>query len=624
MKKIYILSVLLLEITFSAYPQGNVGIGTNTPSSSAKLDIDVSSDATKSGLLIPRVALTSTTDATTIPTPATSLLVYNTAPAGSAPNNVTPGYYYNAGTSASPNWVRMITKADNGWTVANTANTPAGKTDNQYVTGKVGIGDYSATNPTMQLEVKSATTNTDETAILGQSTGTTGKVYGVLGTTASTTTNASGIKGIATGSTGNTNGVWGQSNSTTGSGVYGYSQTHWGVNGESSTGEAVIGIANGNGGIGVRGSSTGTSGTKYAGYFAVENAGTNYGGLFSATGGTNNYGLVVSAGDVGIGTTTPIDKFELKNSANKSVLLGGGANTGSELKLTNSGTNHFSLYNKGDNKLTIANTSADAKTNTAGTELMSVANNGDVKVNNLSGGAPNSSVIADNAGILRPISRTGTYSQAFTTVGSSTYAVPSGVYMIYVELMGAGGGSAHYGVGSNCGTGAGGGFVSGMLPVTPGENLTVVVGAGGAGGATSGTTIQRSGKGGGGSAIYRGGTGGTLLCGAGGGAGGSYNGDAYYGLGGGSAGFTNIAADLKGNDGAGASTNAAGGKNCVDYLLNPISLTGNCDYRRNGDYQDPGAIPSGVISVGNTSLGRSGRGACSGDGGQSGAVLIFR
>lgn len=154
MKKIYFLAVLLLEITFSAYPQGNVGIGTNTPSSSAKLDIDVSSDATKSGLLIPRVALTSTTDATTIPTPATSLLVFNTATAGSAPNNVTPGYYYNAGTSASPNWVRMITKADNGWTVANTANTPAGKTDNQYVTGNVGIGDFSASSPLQTLDVQ--------------------------------------------------------------------------------------------------------------------------------------------------------------------------------------------------------------------------------------------------------------------------------------------------------------------------------------------------------------------------------------------------------------------------------------------------------------------------------------
>ena len=79
MKKIYFFAVLLFGITLSAYTQGNVGIGTNTPSPSAKLDIDVSSDATKSGLLIPRVDLTATNLAAPISSPATSLLVYNTA-----------------------------------------------------------------------------------------------------------------------------------------------------------------------------------------------------------------------------------------------------------------------------------------------------------------------------------------------------------------------------------------------------------------------------------------------------------------------------------------------------------------------------------------------------------------
>jgi len=53
---------------------GAVGIGTSTPDTSAALDI---SSASK-GMLIPRVALTSTTDATTIPSPASGLMVYNT------------------------------------------------------------------------------------------------------------------------------------------------------------------------------------------------------------------------------------------------------------------------------------------------------------------------------------------------------------------------------------------------------------------------------------------------------------------------------------------------------------------------------------------------------------------
>jgi hypothetical protein len=68
--------------------QAQVGIGNTDPK--ATLDITSTTD----GLLIPRVALTSTSDATTVVTLTTSELVYNTATAGTAPNNVVPGYYY--------------------------------------------------------------------------------------------------------------------------------------------------------------------------------------------------------------------------------------------------------------------------------------------------------------------------------------------------------------------------------------------------------------------------------------------------------------------------------------------------------------------------------------------------
>jgi hypothetical protein len=46
------------------------------------------------GLLIPRVALTAIDDITTIPSPATSLIVYNTASAGAGSTAVAPGFYY--------------------------------------------------------------------------------------------------------------------------------------------------------------------------------------------------------------------------------------------------------------------------------------------------------------------------------------------------------------------------------------------------------------------------------------------------------------------------------------------------------------------------------------------------
>jgi len=87
-------------LLISGYSQG-VGIGTTSPNGSSMLEIT----ATNKGLLIPRVTLTGTTDATTIATPATSLLVYNTA----TTSDVVPGYYYNSGTSGSPVWIRLNT-----------------------------------------------------------------------------------------------------------------------------------------------------------------------------------------------------------------------------------------------------------------------------------------------------------------------------------------------------------------------------------------------------------------------------------------------------------------------------------------------------------------------------------
>ena len=57
---------------------GHVGIGTETPDSSTVLEVA----GTDKGVLIPRVALTGTTDTTTIESPAVSLLIYNTAAVG--------------------------------------------------------------------------------------------------------------------------------------------------------------------------------------------------------------------------------------------------------------------------------------------------------------------------------------------------------------------------------------------------------------------------------------------------------------------------------------------------------------------------------------------------------------
>ena len=66
------------------------GIGTTNPDASAKLEVNSSNK----GFLPPRVALTASNVSSPITTPANGLIVYNTATSGTAPNNVSPGYYY--------------------------------------------------------------------------------------------------------------------------------------------------------------------------------------------------------------------------------------------------------------------------------------------------------------------------------------------------------------------------------------------------------------------------------------------------------------------------------------------------------------------------------------------------
>ena len=124
MKYTKVLVLFLLGQNFIASLYSQVGIGTTTPSSSAQLEVNSSTK----GVLLPRVALTSLTSASPLTSPTTSMLVYNTASAGTYPNNVTPGYYYWNGTA----WVRFEDQTTSpgglewNWSLGNpTSLTPA-------------------------------------------------------------------------------------------------------------------------------------------------------------------------------------------------------------------------------------------------------------------------------------------------------------------------------------------------------------------------------------------------------------------------------------------------------------------------------------------------------------------
>jgi len=134
--KIISLWIALMAIFFLSSLTGgkafaqNVGINATgaLPNTSAGLDVDF----TNKGLLIPRVALTGTGDVTTIAGVVTSLLVYNTATAGSSPTNVVPGYYYWNGTK----WISLSGgSGGNDWSLLGNAGTTPGTAPAQNFIG---------------------------------------------------------------------------------------------------------------------------------------------------------------------------------------------------------------------------------------------------------------------------------------------------------------------------------------------------------------------------------------------------------------------------------------------------------------------------------------------------------
>lgn len=106
-----LLPLFVVLASWTAHSQ--VGIGTTTPNASAQLEVTLKKDDPKRGVLIPRIALKSTTDITTVAhadgqptTYENSLLVFNTATDG----DITPGYYY----WYVDRWNRLATGGDGG------------------------------------------------------------------------------------------------------------------------------------------------------------------------------------------------------------------------------------------------------------------------------------------------------------------------------------------------------------------------------------------------------------------------------------------------------------------------------------------------------------------------------
>ncbi len=158
MKNILIPVLLLNTLILQAQ---NIGVNATgiAPDASAMLDV---SSADK-GLLIPRIALTGTNVATPVTAPATSLMVYNTATAGTGATSVTPGFYYWDGTE----WVKVIS--------GNTVST----TDDQNLIGA------TLTGTNLQIDIENGSSAIVNLAALQDGTGTDSQTLGLSGNTLS-------------------------------------------------------------------------------------------------------------------------------------------------------------------------------------------------------------------------------------------------------------------------------------------------------------------------------------------------------------------------------------------------------------------------------------------------------
>lgn len=136
LKTCLFLTILVILIGNSGFVFAqSVGIspaGTTPPNANAGLDVNF---ITK-GLLIPRMALVSTTSSTPVATHVAGMIVYNTATTG----DVIPGFYFNDGSK----WLALVPKSNTTgdmqyWNGATWVTIPAGQPGQRLQINALGL-----------------------------------------------------------------------------------------------------------------------------------------------------------------------------------------------------------------------------------------------------------------------------------------------------------------------------------------------------------------------------------------------------------------------------------------------------------------------------------------------------
>lgn len=332
--------------TTAVKAQFNVG-SANAPDPSAVMQL--TSGGTK-GFLGPSVALTDTAKAAPVTSPATGLLVYNTAtvPAGTGAN-VNPGYYYYTGTI----WARLITTVGavgdikligSGNHISSDAGLGSNGTSAGTGGGNIAIGQGA-------LNANTATSNLVSIGISALSNNTTGSQNLAVGfealksNTSGDNNNAIGCEALGNNTTGRINTAMGFSalyrNTTGGFNVgIGFQAVASNVTGSNNIGigYATIGQTNGsdNTGLGhysLSSATTGSSNTAVGSYAGSNlttgssNIAIGYNtNLISTTGsnqlniGNSIYGTGIGSGgvNIGINNTAPAYTLDVTGDINAS------------------------------------------------------------------------------------------------------------------------------------------------------------------------------------------------------------------------------------------------------------------------------------------------------------------
>ncbi|MFM9988500.1 hypothetical protein [Flavobacterium sp.] len=304
-KHFIILNLLFTQILFS-----QVGIGTTNPSNSSALEIKSSN----SGLLIPRIVLNSTSDITTIPSPATSLLIYNTNTA----SDVTPGFYYWEGSwkkinNSAPAWELSGNTLSSGSEYLGTNNYYPlifKVNNNQFAkfhpNGGIAIGNSSVANNNNSVAIgTSANASSSNQAIaIGYATTASGFQSTSLGLNANSSANssvaignnsvASGFQSVSLGlnSSSNTNNALAIGNNSVASG---YQSISLGLNANSNA-DSSVAIGNDSAASGYQSTAIG-----YQAHATQSNS--------IILGNSSN-----ASNKIGIGTNTPDERLHVAGS----------------------------------------------------------------------------------------------------------------------------------------------------------------------------------------------------------------------------------------------------------------------------------------------------------------------